>query len=120
MRQVAVEERNGFTQIRSPQHIQIVVTPLMRVRTEHAPAQRVAQRVERVDVLAVQPDLQGGLVLMCGEDAHTHDQADAETKVEFAHSVNILCFQLETSQMCHVTHPQLRTSWAAVHQPLWG
>ena len=93
---MAVEERDGVTQLWSPQHVQIVVTAFVRVRAEDASAKGAAERVERVHILSVHADLKGRLVHMCREDSQTNDEADAEAEVEFTHSANILCFQMET------------------------
>lgn len=82
----------------APQEIDVAVSSLVGVWSEHSALELAAYGLEDVDVAAVHSDLEGGLAAVGGEVAFAEDETDAESEVECVHDCNIVT----TWKQCNV------------------
>ena len=79
------EERNRVAQLCAPEHVHVVVPPLVGIGAEDSAAEGPLHDLEDMHVSPVRAKLKRGLVTMAGEDALPGNQADGKSELEFAH-----------------------------------
>jgi hypothetical protein len=82
---VTLEDRQGFFELSAAEHVRVEVPAAMRVRSEDPPTEHALYVFERLDVPAMQLDLERWLPPIPGERAFGDDQTHRIPDIKGVH-----------------------------------